>query len=342
MLVDGSGLLVSLPAEELRGMTPSASLFAPSELDRHPLSNELRWVLQAATQACMAKKVRMLVVARPEIFTHGESLRWLQDQLMGIKDHLCVSDGTAVRPIRGMRNHLFLYRQASHVHAAAFERLIGWVPELLDSIHSQVNSCISVRCGRRAIAPPTLLLQADIQITGESQLLVLRHHVDLKVSAKRTSEAPPKGLFPKLQKLIYAPLTESAYRNIDFMGKLAAAIRASQRATAAGVLMGLPDSTVGQLLESRVHAALAALRAAGINKAIKPGSVMFATGDLWPTRLAAPGRVVDLLAHTSYPFWRHPKEYYVGFRNLETRSAGTAREQRAWQELLNAIAGRTQ
>jgi hypothetical protein len=341
MLVEGSGLLVSLPAEELRGIKLPASLFPPAELDRYPISNELRWAMQAATLACAAKRARMLVVARPEIFTHGQSLTWLQDQLMGVKDHLCMSDGTAVRPIPGMRNHLFLYRRASQAHSAAFERLIGWLPELLDSVQSQVNSCITVRSGRRTIAPPTLLLQANAPLTTDAQLFALRHHSDIKISVRRTSQAQPQKLSPKVSQVTYVPLTDSACRSANFMKRVASTVRASQRPGGACVLMRLPASNLEQPLESCMQVAVAALRTAGINKPVRSGSVLFATDDPGPTLFAASGRAVDLFADSSYEFWRHPQKYFTDFRSVELWSEGGSRQQQAWRDLLSAASGRS-
>jgi hypothetical protein len=340
MLVGGAGLLISLPAEELRGMNLSASLFPPSELNASAISDELRWALQLATNVCTVQQARVLVVARPEIFTHGLSLTWLQDQLMGVKDHLCVSDGTAVRPIHGMRNHLFLYRRASHRHAVAFERLIGWVPELLDSLHSQVNTCISVRSGKRVICPPTVLMQANAETPEEIAFLGYRHHATLETSVRRTASARMQRLPAKARKITYVPLTDYACRNPVFMRAVAKKIRASQRLLGSGVVIRLPTSGVEERLELRLSATLTALRKAGGMHPLKPGALVFATGDPnWPA-VAAPDLAIDLFADSSYEFWRHSSDYFAAFRKLELCGEGNLAQQKSWQGLLNLAADR--
>src|SRR5579862_3236976 len=103
MLIRGAGLLVSLPAKELDAFCPTGSIFKDTELRNTPLSVELRLALDVARQACAKRRVPLLIVARPEIFTHGLPLKWLRDRLGGVEDHLCISDGTAVRPIPQLR-----------------------------------------------------------------------------------------------------------------------------------------------------------------------------------------------------------------------------------------------
>lgn len=343
MLVPERGLLISLPAEELHRLDPTASVFTPDAIDMSVLSNELRWALQAATTQCAAEFKPVRLVARPEIFTHGESLRWLQDRIQGIRDHLCLSDGTAVRPISGMRNHLFLFRRASHRHAMAFDRLIGWMPELLGCMQTQVNSCLSVRSGGRIISPPTILLQSNVPIVeaGQFQFLRLRHHANPKASVRRTRDATLTVLSPRLRRLTYVPLTESACRNNGFMRKVAALIRMSQRREGEGVVMRLPLSGPDRRTEACLSLAIDALRAVGIKRPIKPGRVTFIADSPPSAALAESGRTVDLFADPSYEFWLHPKEYFAVFRSFEFWVEGSVRLRRCWQELADEAAGRT-
>ena len=307
MLIQGPGLLVSLPPEELRGFSPPASLFQPSDLHGVALSPELRWALHAATQACLDARGRMILVARPEIFTHGMALAWLQDQLMGIGDHLALSDGTAVRPISGMRNHLFLYRRSRLHSAVAFERLIGWVPEVLDCLHSQVNSNLSARCGRRTLRPPTLSLQAGLLPDPQARIFAHRHHASLDVSVRRTL-AVPAPLPRQTRQVTYVPLTESACHDVSFMRRVAAAIRAAAKRTGTTALVRMPSVGSTDDLEPRLHLALAALRGVRLNQAAKPGTLLFATDDP-PVEFLAGGSKVEVLAHASYESWRYAPEY---------------------------------
>ncbi len=67
----------------------------------------------------------------PEIFTHGESLAWLARKLGGARDHLAFSDGSTVRILPGMRNHVFFYAQSRLSDGEALARLERRAGELL-------------------------------------------------------------------------------------------------------------------------------------------------------------------------------------------------------------------
>jgi hypothetical protein len=341
MLSTAAGLLVSLPAKELAGFSPSGSLFEDAELRDVSVSDELRSALDVARQFCSTRKMPMLFVARPEIFTHGDTLQWLKSRLGRIKDHLCISDGSAVRPIPQLRNHLFLYRLGISDNAAAFHRLAHCAPELLGSMHSQVNTCMSCGRARKAICPPSVLLQIarPKAKSASSEFYRYRHHATLKVGIERTlkSRLPQALKSPGFHQITYVPMTETACKDRAFGKVLAGAISNSYADSKYGSIVRVPKlaSTLARL-EDRLEAVLQAVHPhiCKLPSLSSPG-VIFTTEDLNPAGLRAAGCSVDLVMHSSYEFWSHPKQYYDGFRSLDVyASRASDQDQVAFHKLL--------
>ena len=103
-----SGLLVSLPALELRNIALTASLFDRGALIGSRLSDPLQAAIATLDEA-QAAKAPLLFVARPEMFTDGATLDWLTARCGGIVDHLDISDGFTIKLLPGFRNHVFFY-----------------------------------------------------------------------------------------------------------------------------------------------------------------------------------------------------------------------------------------
>ncbi len=324
MLFGGPGLLVSLPARELSLFTPSGSLFTGAELRDVPLSHELRAALKLVVQTCAAKKLRILMVARPEMFTHGMSLDWLRSRLGGIEDHLCISDGTAVRPIPQMRNHLFLYRLGNLHNAAAFQRLSRCAPELLASMHSQVNTCIGFRVGKQVVFPPTVLLQASRTIAKPPAPKYYHYvpHASLETSVARIlrTDALIKIKTRGYEQVTYVPMTEAASHDRIFANKVHTAIGRSYSQPSLAVVLRIPRLHATARAEERLAAALHLVRRVEL-KSARVAPLIFTTEDLTSDALHAFGSAVDFWMHSSFEFWSHPVEYYEKFRQVRVLGA---------------------
>jgi len=153
-------LAISLPSQELAGFVPSGSVFSPRELSRASLSPLLQGALGIVRRHCAVNNVPILMIARPELFQHGESLRWLFDRLAKVRDHLIFSDGKTVRPLPAMRNHLWLYQIGLETSANDFERFRSAAPELVANMDSQVNTALPSQPVGATLRPPPTLLQA--------------------------------------------------------------------------------------------------------------------------------------------------------------------------------------
>jgi hypothetical protein len=323
MLTTTTGLLVSLPAKELAGFYPSGSLFKEAELRDLAVSDELRSAVDVARQFCSARKMPLLFVARPEIFTHGDTLQWLRDRLGRIRDHLCISDGSAIRPIPQMRNHLFLYRLGIHDNAAAFHRLTHCAPELLGSMQSQVNTCMSCGRARKLICPPPVLLQTA-RPQGKApapKFYRYKHHPSLATTIDETLKSPLSAGLNSLgsQHLSYFPMTETACKDRSFAKVLAAAFSQSRADGKFGCVIRLPKLATAASLRNRLESALQAVypHISVKSSSLAYPAVTFATEDLSTVAAAISDRSINLIMHSSFEFWGHPKTYYESFQGLD-------------------------
>ena len=341
MLIRGAGLLVSLPAKELDAFCPPGSIFKDTELRNTSLSVELRLALDVARHACAKRRVPLLIVARPEIFTHGLALQWLRDRLGGIEDHLCISDGTAVRPIPLLRNHLFLYRLGIYENAAAFHRLSHCAPELLASMHSQVNTCMTFGLVHNPVCPPSILLQVPEPKRKPKSPTLYRyvHSQSLQTSVARTLrlELLADEVLSSFKRFTYIPLTETACKDSAFGRAVVQAICGSGADPGVGVILRIPNIGLqAATMEDRVRTVIEFIRCAGAKPSrLAPHSVFFASTNLLSSDISRLARPIDLLMHSSFEFWSCSTAFYERFHKLEVFCPRvTARDQTRLQRLL--------
>lgn len=347
MVLAGPGLLVSVPAREIGGFFPSGSLIAREELRDLALTPALSTALDLAEQLCRRRRARLLIATRPEMFTHGASLEWLRARLRGIGDHLCLSDGSALRPMPGLRNHLFLYGQEIASHAEAFLSLSRRVPRLFACLDSQVNSCVSLRVGRELIRPKPLLLQAAAARRPRTHALayVYTPGADLASSVLQTLAAPlPLAAgAARWHELAYLLATEAGCRDKTAAKVMFDVLRHARDKPARGVVVQLPElGSAAAGAEQRLAVVLEGLRAVGLSQAaVRAESLLFTLDEPAPAALLRRAARVDLLMHSAFPFWRHPPAHYRTFRSVQVFGAGAAPVERtAWRRLLTPALGR--
>ena len=98
------------------------------------LSADLRTALLLILRVYYPSRVPVRVVARPEIFTHGDAERWLRARLDNVTQHLCISDGTTIKLLPGCQTRFLLStRHLPKLHCPA----------------TAIRSRSSVGCARR-------------------------------------------------------------------------------------------------------------------------------------------------------------------------------------------------
>ena len=315
-MLDEGALAISIPALEWRGTRPPGSVFFRRDIAGQPFSAPLLRALDLISSASAHAGFEPVFVARPEIFTHGVSLAWLMAKLGPIRDHLSFSDGTTIKLIPGLRNHVFFYGLSRQADGEALYRLIRRFPELFETLSSQVNSAL--RLGSDAESPPPVAVQAAPQAATKSAFYPIALHAHSAAeSTKSALLGRPRIQLPRgFDELTYVPLTEASLRDRDFMRTIAAVFDESYFASARALVIRLPEA-FGESsdVQDRLEACLVALAEAGSRAPLAPAANgWFATEDVSGATLAAAAASTNFLGHSTFDFWRAPPSDYRLFR----------------------------
>jgi hypothetical protein len=348
-----TGLAISLPGAELASLDLPGSVTGPEPVLAGVLSVELRAALLLVLGACRRRGVPVRVVARPEIFTHGEAERWLRARLGRVTQHLCISDGTTIKHVAGCRTHVFFYRLGSHGNYVALQRLSRRAPELVARVESQVNTAFSLGAGMQRFVPPSLYLTSAVAFPRPAARLMPfffnKHSAeDTANRIEHRGEVAPEQI-PAHEEVLYLPLTETALHDADFARAVAeAVIRAFYRPQTLLVLRLPPAGDTARPLAGQVAALLPRLRDTGVTIPRNcPPNVLLATDDLAEDSPLLAARPWTMMFHDSFDFWRHTEAFYrraervgvmagcgetapAGFLPMDVAPLFGARAQRVW------------
>jgi len=301
-----SPLLVSIPGSALTDLRLPGSVFAWRDLRDAVLPPDLRLALRLVMEHAAATRLRVRFLARPEIFTDGASRAWLDARIAGSTDHLILSDGQAVRPIPGLRNHLFFFARGRPAGEQALRRLAGVAPELFAGLASQVNGALALRVAAAAVRPPTRLIRSSASPPLGPLLLApfLLHGAAEKTALALAEAALPAAEAPQPDRPLHLiPLSEAALADAPFLGWLGRALMQAALGTSPCTpLLLLPwiDRAEAELAD-QIGAVLRALHATpGAFPRTLTWSIRFATEPPPPEAMAG-GRIT---LHPGTPFWR--------------------------------------
>jgi hypothetical protein len=339
------GLAVSLPAKELLGHRLPGSFFGREHLLAAKISDELRRAISLIEQAAFERGVTTIYVARPEIFTHAESLSWLRDKLGTIRDHLSISDASTVRVIPGMRNHVFFHALGRRHAASDLTQLERRAPELLFSIGAQINSALRFRDETKSHIPEPMALEGNGDATpteAEFYRFYLNPYSIEDSVARTVHRGAVEIAEASTESLLYAPLTEVSLDDPAFTRVLASAIARALLDPSRAVVMRLPFGGEPDFsVTDRLKITLAALNGAD---ALIPGApasrVFFATEDVDIAQLQTISENMDFFAHDSYDFWRHSRSFYGAFGSLRVAARRGRHGSGALSSLLAQLLGR--
>lgn len=314
------GLAVSLPARALAEATPEGALLDAEAVLRQRLSGGVRAAVRLLRDHVEVAGRRLVFILRPEIFTHGESLAWLNARLGEIEDHLCLSDGTVIHLLPGRRNHLFFYMSSQAKAVAALRRLAVRAPELAPQLVTQVNSCLGFGAGKTKYMPRPVLLQATSQAFAGTASLREFYFNDCGIEDSVTrselaGDLPPDVLAP-FAAITYIPFTGQGADDPAFNLYAGRRIREALRAPDRLLLLGAPlaagkEDTVPRMLTRM----LGGLQAHGgvLPRAVLR-NVMIATALVDPADL--PDVPLELVVPEGFEFWRLPQAYYSRFARI--------------------------
>ncbi|MDR3717599.1 MAG: hypothetical protein P4K98_02280 [Bryobacteraceae bacterium] len=314
------GLAVSLPAREFVDAMPQGALLEAEAVLGQRLSGGLRAAVQLLCDHVESAGRRLIFILRPEIFTHGEPLAWLNARLGEIEDHLSLSDGVVVHLLPGRRNHLFFYRSSQAEAVAALKRLDARAPELAPQLVSQVNSCFSFGEGKAKYMPRPVLLQATAQaFAGMASFREFYFNdcsIEDSVARSELAGDLPADVLTRYGEITYIPVTGVAAADPGFNLYLAQRIRAVLCTPERLLLLGAPlaagkEDTVPRMLTRLLHGLLAH---GGVLPRAVLGNVIIATALLDPADL--PKAKLELVVPEGFEFWRLPRAYYSRFARI--------------------------
>ena len=337
--IGGDSLLVSVPGSQIAGLALPGSVFGWPALRDAKLDPALRLALRLVVAQAEARRQRLSFVARPEIFTHGRPRAWLDARIGGTDDHLILTDGTTLRTLPGLRNHMFFYKRGAPAQDAALRDLAALVPEVFAGLTSQVNGALGFRLGAEQVRPPLSLMRDVACIPLEQPVAApfLFHAGDPnRVALLSAAEAvDPAEAPPPDRPLHFIPLSVAALADAGFVTALGPLLRQAAFGEGAHVLLlGLPvpEGTDGDLAP-RIAAVLRALAGAGLRyPCTRSWGVRFTTAPPSPAALDG-GR---LTLHPGTPFWRFGLSLYTAARRIEV-AGGEAGA--AFRTLLNTWLG---
>jgi len=311
----GEPLVISIPACELAHVAVTGSVFDTKVMEGASISADLRIAVDLVTAAYRRGGATepLRCVARPEIFTHGPSLNWLQNALGPIKQHLCLSDGTSVKLIPQLRNHLFTYGIQSHQRYVDFKKLMRRAPELLAQYDSQINS---FHCGEYpdSASEPSSTMLLSMKPLAAAALWSFGFYLNphsLEDSAEHMLkwgeiEEPPLAEF---QKITYIPLTEAAANDANFQRRVAEMIAPIYFDPTQCLLIRLP--MLESELTTRMTIALDGIRRSRVHlPQARSKNIFFLSGDLSEEAMAPIRSRLKLVLHQTFEFWRYTGALY--------------------------------
>jgi len=316
-MIGSGGVIVSLPAREIAGMRLPGSLFSIASLSLPKLSLDLRGAINLVVEMTGSLGLPLMFVSRPEIFTHGETLRWLNHRVGGARDHLCVSDGSTVKLIPGMRNHVFLYALERESDSEALCRLERRTPELFSGISNQVNTALRFGNDRRRYTPSTLVIPARetaIPLGGEFYRFFLNPHSISDSIARIMLAGRVDSLEEAQQVLLYVPMTETSIRDAHFIRLIACCVTRFYLGRSATLIMRLPSgANSADDIVRRVTLVLEAFQKLGTPFPGRPAhNIFFLSDNLHPKQISF-WRTRQILVHDSFSFWHLSPSYYKLF-----------------------------
>jgi hypothetical protein len=320
-------LILTLPAVEISRFRLPSSFFGINELAAAQLSPELRLALDLLAAQAERHKIDLRIVARPEIFTNGETLAWLGRETTGAKDHLCISDGSAIRVIPGLPTHVFFYRLGSCDGAASLRNLTRRAPELLGQIGSQVNTAVAFAggTGQSWRRPPTIILQPSPDHArpdaGLLPLYLNAHAIDENTARILASPPFAASSLVNAVSVTYFAISGTGWAHGAIAAAAADLILRAYLNPGAGVIILLPpaETTIAPAgaLASRIASFLGMLRQTGVPfpRAV-PGNIALATGPLQPAQRAALPTRQNMIIDASFDAWHHDRGFYERFERI--------------------------
>jgi len=333
--------VISLPPNELRSAELPGSLFEADQLHRMPISEPLKRAAELIATECK----QPLCLVRPEIFAHGHARQWLNARLNGTRHHICLSDGTSVKVIEGLENHVFFYGLGQRKGSTGLQKLSSWAPEIFSHIKSQINTFHAVLLDGRLLQPPTTLSlpPARVPAAPPEMYPYVFNPQCAEQSARVMIEAvtDPKPALEEFKELIYIPLSESGSHDAAFSRLVARIIATAYFNPAQCVLLRLPAANENMPdLAQQIIRTLEAIGASGIvAPRVVAKNVFLLRSDLPESFFDTHGRW-SLVVDATFDFWRYTRRLYPTLQSVRYLYSGDRRQLQGVVRGLSSLVGR--
>lgn len=320
MTLSASRLALSLPAAELQHVGLPGAVFPARQLDALPVSTRLRQAVRLVEMHCE----ELICVARPEMHAHGAARAWLAHRLDDVHEHVGISDGSAVKLIPGLRNHVFFHALDLHAGFSALQRLLRRTPEACRSLDSQINSAFTtVRSDQGRMPVPQLLLPTTPRLGQQDMPALLPLYLDpssIEASVhhllRHPARLPPLDDFARI---VYAPLSQTALCTPRGRRVIKHLIRNACLDSRKCLLLRLPriDSRNDEDTSAALIWSLTTLHELNLPLPTRPlDNILLCGGDLPEALLHEHADKIELRIDTTFPFWQYSAALYRRLRHI--------------------------
>jgi len=302
-------------------MSLAGSLVEPEAVLANPLSLELRSALEIVDEEARRRGLPIMCVARPEVFTHGMSEAWFRDRISPSPQHVCLSDGSAVKHLPGVPTHVFFYCLPFRDAIAALRRLSRRAPELAINLRSQINTSVELGRGPHRARPESVYLPRTTPLRHRPCTLLpfFLNRDSAEDSANRIGQAGPVEVerLAGFSRLLYLPLTETALDDRAFARAVMDLILQSFFDPTTLLVLRLPPDVRGPSLVRGITTLLAAAGPSGVVlPRSSPANILLAMQDPEEDHVIFERFPLFIVIHESFDFWRHTSGFYKRAREV--------------------------
>jgi hypothetical protein len=339
------GALISVPAGDIASLKVPRSIFEAKQFLEYDVAPDLKSAVTVLKDIAESEGGRAMIVARPEMFTNGETIDWLRRQIAPIRDHVSISDGRTIRVIPSLDNHAFFLRLGIRRNSSFLDALQKRCPELINGLRSQINSALSFPSARDL---PTLVLQSSGPSYFSAPFFLpfclVRHSVE--ATLERIASAGRLDLartFADCSRIVYAPLTEVALASEGFRRLIVREIARTFFDKSTTMILALPEIDGGARdVASRISALVMALRGIpGAIPAVPSERVILASSPCPETTLFSRHCKVELILHHTVDAWGHSPEYYSKFERVLVTASTPSTQRNLFIEYIEHLLGRS-
>jgi len=339
-------LIVSVPGRELQKIRPSSSIFPAEQLPDDGISPALRDALGLVLHHSSEWEQPTLLVARPEIFPGGETLSWLQNRIPGATTHVAISDGSAVKLIPGLKNHVFFYSFGNGIDENVLKTLVRRTSRQLGALRSQWNSAYALRFeGKNVSLPTTALAGYHNPLIPDRPLFKLYLDKGNIAASMETISAIPaidSARLNSYSQITYVTLTHSLLGAEKFRSVLGKVVLEHFFDDSSALVFALPE-TDGKMqgVSPSLEAFLTAARDTTFPiPKLAASNIFLSFGELSDAALDVLDVPVMLWLSDDTALWRHPPSYYQKFESIRVYFRPGLMREKQFNEMAAILLGR--